>query len=356
MKQLIHSATALLAAFVTLMLLTSVVQSSPSPDHAAAPPTRPDFAYTRIVTITVDSSTEPLTPGLTSRWQFETLDQVINGPFPIPLPSDAYDISVALPITLYHIDSGPTLIITGPLSRLYYEYRTGQRALRFGNQILITQTASNNQEYRYLATLTFTGPYQYVGTDGYAPTETTAFTISWDVVPPLDPDARFRFNASTWLVDPRLVPPVLPRSDLAIVNATVFSQHDHFYVTADIRNNGSMTAWAPVYINLYDRLAPSLPPTGSLDLTDGWCNPAPVSVCGDGINNPLPPVPPGQTVIFTAERDLSAINGQHDIYLFVDALGGGQGLNVESNESNNVFPVGSLLRLGEFVFLPLIWR
>jgi len=352
MKQVIHLATVLLAVGVALVLLTGVVQSSPQPDPVVYAPDRPNYAYTRIVTITVYSSTVPLTPGLTSRWQFETLDQVISRTFEIPLPADAYDISVALPITLYQIDPGPTLIITGPQTQLYYEYKTNQRALRFGNQILITQTASNNQEYRYLATLAFADPYQYVGTSGFAPTATTATTISWDVVPELGSDARYRFNASTWLVDTRQPD---TRPDLGIITATVLSQLDHIYVTADIRNNGPMTAWAPAYINLYDRLVPSMPPAGPLDLTDGWCSLAPLSSCGGGDNNPLPAVSPGQTVIFTAEYDLSAINGQHDIYLLVDALGGSQGLNVESSENNNVILVGSVRR-GMAVFLPLIRR
>jgi hypothetical protein len=356
MKHLIPLAAALLAACVALLLLVGAVQSSPSLDRVAEPPARPQYAYTRIVTVTVGSSTVPTTTGLTSRWQFETIDQVVSGTYEIPLPGDAYEISVALPFTVYHIDPGPTLIITGPQTRLYYEYKTDQRALRFGNQILITQTASNNQEYRYLATLTFAGPYEYLGTSGFAPTATTASTISWDVVPPIDAEARYRFNASTWLVDTRLPD---TRPDLEIITATVLSQLNHIYVTADIRNNGPMTAWAPAYLNLSDRIAPSVPPTRPLDLDNGWCSPAPVSSCGDGVNNPLPAVSPGQTVIFTAEYDLSAIDGRHNIYLFVDALGGqavNQGLNVESNENNNVFPAGSLFRLGKVVFLPLIRR
>ena len=259
---------------------------------------------------------------------------------------------MALPANMYHIDPGPTLVITGPQARLYYEYQTDQRALRFGNQILITQAASNNQEYRYLATLTFAAPYTNVGTSGFAPTATTASTISWDAVPDLDDDGRYRFNASTWLLDTRLPE---TRPDLGIITATVLNQLNHLYVTADIRNNGPMTAWAPVYINLYDRVAPSVPPAGPLDLTGGWCSLAPYSSCAGGVNNPLPAVPPGQTVIFTAEYDLSALYGQHDIYLLVDALGGSHGLNEESSENNNVILVGSI-RHGFAVFLPLIRR
>jgi hypothetical protein len=365
MKHLIPLAAALLAACVALLLLVGAVQSSPSLDRVAEPPARPQYAYTRIVTVTVGSSTVPTTTGLTSRWQFETIDQVVSGTYEIPLPGDAYEISVALPITVYHIDPGPTLIITGPQTRLYYEYKTDQRALRFGNQILITQTASNNQEYRYLATLTFAGPYEYLGTSGFAPTATTASTISWDVVPPIDAEARYRFNASTWLVDPRLIgpPPLIGRPDLKIITANVLRQLNHIYVTANIQNIGPMMAWAPVYINLYDRVAPTatapLTPTGPLDLVDGWCSLTPISACGDSVNNPLPAVSPGQTVIFTAEYDLSAIDGRHNIYLFVDALGGqarNQGLNVESDENHNVVLAGSLFRLGKVVFLPLIRR
>jgi hypothetical protein len=353
---MLHLTTVFLVAGVALLLLAGAVYSSPRSNHSRQAPARPDYTYTRIVTITVYTSTVALTPGLISRWQFRTLDQVISYTFDIPLPSDAYEISVALPITYYRIDPGPTLIITGPQANLYYEYKTGQRALRFGSQILITQAASNNQPYRYLGTLTFADPYTYVGTSGFAPTATTPGAISWDVVPEVDSDQRYRFNASTWLWDPRLVPPVLTRPDLEIFTATVRSQNDHIYVTATIRNNGPMTAWAPPYINLYDRIAPFLPPAGPLDLTDSWCSMIPESSCGISTTNPLSPVLPGQTVIFTAEHDLNPVNGRHDIYLLVDALGGSQGLNVESAENNNVILAATLLRLGEHIFLPLIRR
>jgi hypothetical protein len=357
MKRVIHLTAVFLAAGVALLIVAGAVYSSPQSDPPLQALHQPDeYVYTRMVTITVYSSTVALTPGLISRWQFRTLDQVISYTFDIPLPDDAYEISVALPMTSYRIDPGPTLIITGPQLDLYYEYKTGQRALRFGNQILITQAASNNQSYRYLATLTFTDHYQYVGTSGFAPTATAAHSISWDVVPQLDPDARYRFNASTWLWDPRLMPPVLARPDLEIFTATVDSDFDHIIVTATIRNNGPMTAWAPPYINLYDRIAPFLPPAGPLDLTGGWCSMMPESACGISTTNPLSPVPPGQTVIFTAEHDLSPVNGRHDIYLLIDALGGSQGLNVESAENNNVILAASLLRLGERTFLPLIRR
>jgi hypothetical protein len=77
----------------------------------------------------------------------------------------------------------------------------------------------------------------------------------------------------------------------------------------------------------------------------------------------LPPVPPRQTVIYSADTVLAAVNGQHDIYLFVDALGlvnalghGDEGLNHESAEGNNAKFVDSVIRQDVFIFLPLIQR
>jgi hypothetical protein len=354
MKRLIHSVAAILAAFLAVLLLTGAVHSAPAADHAAMAPARPDYAYTRLTTITVGSSSDPLTSGLNSRWQFENIDHFVFGVYSITLPSDAYEISVTSSTDQYRIEPGPTIVITGPQPHLYYEYRTNQRALRFGNQILITQTASNNQEYRYLSTLIFTDPYQYVGTSGFVPTE-TATTLSWDVVPELGADARYRFSASTWLVHPSI--PLNPRPDLEIVAASLSSQMEHAYVTATIRNSGFTMTVAPAYLNLYDRLSPSVTPTGPLDVVGGWCSAAPQSSCGGDDGNPLPALAPGDAVIFTATFNLTT-PGKHDIYLFVDALGGslGKGLNVESVESNNSRWAGSLMKWSSFVFLPLIIR
>ena len=71
---------------------------------------------------------------------------------------------------------------------------------------------------------------------------------------------------------------------------------------ASIQNNGGITAGAPAFVNLYDRLAPSVLPTGPLDLAGGWwCALDPVTQCGDSASNRLPAVPPYATVDFTAE-------------------------------------------------------
>ncbi len=169
-----------------------------------------------------------------------------------------------------------------------------------------------------------------------------------------------QFEAAAWLVDP-----AAPRPDLEIVTASILDRRlNHIYVRADIHNNGGITAGAPAFVNLYDRLAPSVPPTGPLDLAGGWCTLDPVTRCGGSASNRLPAIPPDQTVNFTAEFDLSPIYGQHDIYLFVDALGvvdalgnlGNNedlGLNYESAEGNNSRLAGSLF-YRSFVFLPLI--
>lgn len=379
MKRSISFTTAILAAFLALLLLASTVRSEPLTDRGGPDPlpavfnpeyiklfpgfpagpsaiqSTAQYSLTRIVTVTVDSPTVPLTPGLNSRWQIDILgQQFLTGT--ISLPSDASAIAVVPFNGEYSIDYlGPTIYISNSQG-LYYEYRTAQQALRFGNQILIAQSYSFNRPLHYVGTVIFTDPYHYVGYVGYAPTQTTATQLYWDAS--FTKTQLNEFKADTWLVDTGL-PDIRP--DLKIATATLLSQLNHVYVTAGIRNDGPITAWAPVYINLYDRIAASVPPTGPLDLANGWCTLSPFSWCG-GVNNPLPAIPPFQTVIFTAQHDLLAVNGVHDIYLLVDALGAGdvlgdgedRGLNVESADNNNVKLVGSVMRWSAFVFLPLI--
>ncbi len=376
MKRLIPSVAVLATALLALLLCAGAVQSgelttrselalvpgAADPQHvprvvgdqAAVSPvlSTPEYSLTRIVTITVGTSTAPLTPGLSSRWQVDSISQqFLNGRF--DLPADASAITVTVINGAYGIDySGPTIYITGSQG-VYYEYRTDQQVPRFGNEFLISQSYSFNRPFRYVGTVTFTDPYQFVGYTGYAPTQTSATELHWDQ--PFTQSTRQRFDTATWLVDPN---PLSPKPELEIIAATAYSQFNHFYVAATIRNNGGIvSAGAPVFINLYDRLSPS-PPANALDLTDGWCTVTPVPRCG-GSNNPLPSIEKNQTVVFTAESDLTPVDGQHFIYLFVDALGitgtvQNVGMNLESGESNNWFLAGMVMRLGKSVFLPLI--
>jgi hypothetical protein len=373
MKRLIPSAAAILAAVCALLLFAGAVQSGGLTDRSEPGPVPPairlehdhhaidgqrglaniqstsDFGLTRIVTITVGTTRLPFTPSLNSRWQIDVLSQEPLTAS-VNLPADASDIIVNPLDGDYGIDySGPTIHVTNSQG-LYYEYHTDQQALRFGNQILISQIYRYNRPLHYVGSLVFTAPYQYVGYSGYAPTQTGATELYWDQALP-GPGVQ-EFQSAIWLIQPD----AFPRPDLQIVTATASSQLNRLYVTADIRNNGPITAGAPPYVNLYDRLAPSVPPTGPLDLTDGWCTLTPASMCADGTSDPLPAIPPGETVVYTAEYDLRAINGQHDIYLFVDALGSDQGLNVESAEGNNWTKVGSFAWHGDFIFLPLVLR
>ena len=112
--------------------------------------------------------------------------------------------------------------------------------MRYGNQILISQTYKFNRPFHYVGTVIFTDPYRYVGYSGYAPTQTQ--------LPPgctgmslYEPDTRF--EAAAWLVDPAAT-----RPDLEIVTATLVDRRfNHIYVTAEIQNNGGMTAGAPCF-------------------------------------------------------------------------------------------------------------
>jgi len=370
MKHLIPFTTALLTAFLAVLLLTRAVHSGPLADRprqvssltavnlehplsglrvgSSDMQSTSEFSLTRIVTITVGTTTVPLTPGLNSRWQNDLFSQVFIDSSSIRLPADAYAISVTLINGEYSIDySEPAILITNSQG-LYYEYQTYQQALRFGNQILISQTYRYNRPLHHVATMIFTDPYQYVGYTGYTPTLVNARQLHWDES--FTETKLNEFEAATWLVHP-----TLPKPDLEILTATVRNEMNHIHVAASIRNGGFMAAGAPAYLNLYDRLAPSVPPTGPLDLTNGWCSQTPFRPCG-GTGNPLPIILPAQAEFFNAEFDLSPFSGTHDIYLYIDALGGSQGLNVESVENNNLKLAGSTLRWNAFIFLPLIAR
>ena len=362
MRHVILSAIAILAAALGVWLLASAVRATPHTDRPADKPwpaaeraigsgglqTTAQYSLTRIVTITV-GTTVPL--GLDSRWQIDLFSQDVIGSSGIRLPSDASAISVTMVNGEYRIDySGPTIYITNSQG-LYYEYHTNQQALRYGNQILISQTFHFNRPLHYVSTLTFTDPFRYLGDAGDVPAQINATQLHWDES---FSQAQLNvFNAAVSLVDPA----ARPRPDLEIITATLHTQFNHIYVSAGIHNNGPMTTGAFAFINLYDRVNETFKlPAGPLDLTDGWCSLTPIAQCGGSL---LPPVPPGQTVIYTADTELTPINGRHDIYLFADALGTvnalglgeNEGLIYESAEQNNAIYVGVVLRI---IFLPLI--
>ncbi len=349
MKRVTYSSIAVAAAFLTLLFVTRAIHSMDGPG-----PARPWYGFTRIVTITLASASDPLTPALNSLWQIESIGlQTENNVTRILLPSDAYSINVTLRGGVYSIEPGPTVVISSDQLWFYLDYHTNQRALRVGNQILVAQTAINNQAYRYISTLNFTTPYQYIGTSGYSPSSVTASSLHWDNIPAeiigiMNP---FRFNSSTWLGDPRLT----EKPDLEILTATLHALSlNQVQVTAVIQNRGVTTTAAPPYLNLYDYLAPSAPPLSPLDVTYSWCSLYPATQCPPSTTNPLPLLEPGASVVFTANYTLSYRSGTHDLYFLVDGLGGNWGLNWESDEDNNWKLAGS--KFNASVFLPLVRR
>lgn len=368
MKRLANCVTIFALAFLTLLFINGAVYSTRSTTSDPPPPpfdetravtsTARSFPspWQRIVTITVGSSTDPLTPALNSLWEIEN-----NGQNPgdhryqIPLPSDAYDISVTLDGGTYSIEPGPLISITSVVPWYYLQFRTNQRALRIGGQILVTQTAFSNQGFRYISTLIFTEPYRYIGTSGYSPVSVTPSSIHWDVLPTHIPSIdRNRFDASTWLASSALTDTDKP--DLEILTATLQAQAGFHQVRVStvIQNHSVMTAPAPPYLNLYDYLAPSAVPTNPLAVDDSWCQLYPFTQCSDFTPNPLPQLGPGESITVTADYTLSPRSGNHYLYFLVDALGGSLGQNWESNENNNSIFAGTAFN--SIVFLPLLIR
>ena len=93
MKRVIYCSIAIAVAFLCLFVVTGVVRSTDGPN-----PARPWYGFTRIVTITLESASDPLTPALNSRWQLENINQVVpDDVYRVTLPTDAYSINVKVP-------------------------------------------------------------------------------------------------------------------------------------------------------------------------------------------------------------------------------------------------------------------
>lgn len=353
--------TALLLAISALIGLTASVQAAA---RQAAPADRPALAdpiptFLRIVTVTIEPSADPLTTAYTSYWETESFSQVL-GTYVIPLPPDATDVDVRLSQGSYVLitdTNAITVQITGEQPWFYFAYRTRLRALRTGHQVLIQQSASNNLPYRYQGTVIFSAPQQYVGTLGILPQAVDNQQARWDIIPPrveIQPGIfRYRFNSSSRLADTRLDWP-----DLSIVSTTLSIDRapliPEALVTVTLFNSSTLTTSTPVYLNVYDRIAPAPAPSGPLDLAGGWCGEDVLPDCpaAGSFTNPVT-LGPAQLITLNARLPLTR-SGQHEFHVQIDAFGSSIGLNAESNEANN------LIRLGEawtaWLFLPILRR
>jgi hypothetical protein len=302
--------------------------------------------YTRTVTITIDTG-PALAPALSSYWQTS-----FTGFSPsygwnhqsFTLPSDATDITATVTGGTYQIVGNTvTFTLTDPLCDFAWSYRTSQKVLRQGNQYQIDQYASTNQDrpFVYVSTVHFTLPYQHVGQIGPAPEEITNAAVHWEESVPLNaPPDSHKFSSSMWLTDLRLA-----RPDLKIVASDVPVKPQpgapRVRVTAAIQNGGTIATGAPAYINIYDRKTPSEQPDGPLDLAGGWCDVSlleqpncPAFNSSLGITNALKIIGPGQVITLAADLTLTQ-PGRRDLWIQVDVLGGTNGLNLESEETNN---------------------
>lgn len=320
--------------------------------------------FTRTVTITIEAG-PVLTPALSSYWQtsftdFSSIDGWDHQSF--TLPSDATEITATVTGGTYQIVGNTvTFNLTDPVCDFAWSYRTNQKVLRQGNQYQVDQYASTNQDrpFVYFSTIFFTSPYQYVSQIGPAPKAVTNSSVHWEESIPLNapPDSHI-FSSSIWLADSRLT-----RPDLKII-ATGLTVNTHpgasqAHVTAAIQNGGTIATGAPVYINIYNRKTPSIPPAGPLDLAGGWCSfnllerpDCPTFNSTLGITNTLKIIGPGQVINLAADLTLTK-PGRWDLWIQVDIFGGPNGLNLESEEANNWKYVGRVDN-PYATFLPLI--
>jgi len=331
------------AAFLVTSLCMSVgVMAAPLDAARSNSTADPQPAFTRFVTITVAGGA-PLLPTLNSAWQ-----QTILG---FPVGTDGFTRTVFLPtdatVITASVNNGSFSIIgtsiefrllPGP-TNFGWSYHTDQQVVRTGNEYQIDQIAASNAFYRYVGTILFPGPYQYVGSTTFAPQLVTTDTIQWDLIVPVDPETgQHRFNATSWLVDPRLNKP-----DLAFTAAQMTIESGLnppiAHLTATIRNNNVVDiASIAAYLEFYDRASPSTPPDGPLDHAGGWCGSAPIPACQNfpTFSNPIPSLAPGASATVAMTYPLQS-PGLRDYYFQIDTFGGVNGFNIESNEANNVY-------------------
>jgi hypothetical protein len=261
------------------------------------------------------------------------------------LPSDATDVTATVNCGTYDIVSGTIqFTLTESLCHFGYDFRTNERVTRQGNQYSISQVAGSNASFLYITTIVFTAPYEFVGFIGPTPLTVTSSMLHWEQVVPENEPPFHRFRSAIWLADD---PHVITRPDLQIVTAGLeldaSSIISSAHVTAVIYNSSTMDSGAPTHINLYDRLAPSTPPTGPLDLAGGWCGLDTTPACPStaSFTNPVPIIAAGETMTLTTDYTFARC-GPRDLYLQIDVFGGEAGLNLEADEANNQVPLGQI--------------
>ena len=207
--------TVVALATLSLALLRGAVHTAAGSNAAVGSSNldEPIPVFTRVVTITIQPSDTPLTPGLTSLWQVglygfpgghDPVQIVVRPPF---FPTDTYDLVFSMTGGLAY-RQGITLFfnITGTSGDLFYNYRSDLAVAPTGGTLYpLPHSWTSNGTYRYISTVYFTQPYQYATFMGYTPTVVNSYTLNWNYVPPYNepPIDRYRFESTIWLADPR---------------------------------------------------------------------------------------------------------------------------------------------------------
>ena len=345
--KILHAGLVIVVALSALILIMSslnpqlaVIAARPS-----SPADDPVPVFTRYITIEVEAAA-PAAAALWSRWQHATLEFPANSGTVqvITLPGDSQAITASISFGQVTIN-GPviTFIYSGTAST-YYAYRTAQKVPRLGNEYRIDQYTWTNRDFRLISNLFFPAPYGYVGSITFTPQLVISpqlgisGTAQWDYVVPWDGQSNSVFATSTWLVDPRLGQP-----DLSIISASLSIASGLnppiAQLTATVRNNNDVDISSTnAFLEFYDRGAPSAPPDGPLDHDGGWCGTGSTPVCPASatFTNPIPSLAPGVSVTVFMTYPLTK-PGVRDYYFQIDTFGGPNGLNLEFDETNNVY-------------------
>ncbi|MBI5563697.1 MAG: hypothetical protein HY870_02305, partial [Chloroflexi bacterium] len=350
-----HLVRSLLTVGASLIFLLSVhagllAQTEfPPTESGSQPALDEEPLFTQLLTVTVETGV-PTATTLLSRWENVFLGFPV-GPFGIsfsmPTPADSTEITASVQHGSFQIIGATVYFSLTESSDFSWSYRTAQNVRRTGNQFQIDQFARSNNFYRYVGAVIFPPPYQYVGSMTFTPQIVTSDTLQWNlIVPQNTPPDRHVFDASSWLADPRLGQP-----DLSVTSAAMSIDYDLnppiAHLTTTVRNNNDVDITSTqAFLEFYDRTSPSTPPTSSLDHDGGWCGSGTVPVCPAfaTFTNPVPSLGPGASLTIALDYPLLK-PGLRDYYWQIDTFGGPIGLNLEFNESNNVYTLAQGLTI-----------
>ena len=210
--KILRISLAMVLTSIALLLIMSGCSSQPS----AVVPGQPasggvsssgdaNPVFTRYITVEVEAGA-PNADSLWSRWQHATVQIPTEPGTPqiITLPRDSQDITATISDGHTSIQGNVITFTYSGTADTYYAYRTAQKIQHVGDEYRIDLSAYSNRYFWVISLVSFPSPYQYSRSITYTPQIVTTSTLQWSYIAPRMGQNRNEFDASAWLIDPRV--------------------------------------------------------------------------------------------------------------------------------------------------------